>query len=383
MCHGVCRVNIHMQDDRVVKITGDKDSPTSKGYICSKGAASVELLYHPDRVLHPLRRKGKRGENQWKPISWDEALDEMAEKLQTIKKESGPEYFALTQGTSRSYTDFTSRFAYAYGTPNYTGIPHVCYVPRLMANAFTLGNLQMPAPDVYGFGGVSPECMIIWGSNITELGFPWKDYRSFLDYMLAESGYDFGSFCNKGYLAGKMRYRKYETGGFPTPSGKIELFSKSLEVLGVSSLPVYREPSVSIRATPETTKVYPLTLIGAWKIQHFFHSEGRQVKALRKRNPDPMVAIHPETATKLDIKNGDQVWVETPNGRVIFQAKYFDGIDTSVVNAQFGWWFPEEKAPDYGWMRSNVNLLFGESDCDPDIGSESLRSTLCRVYKIG
>ena len=81
MCHGVCRVNVHMEGNRVVKITGDKDSPTSRGYLCSKGAASVDLLYHPDRILHPLRRKGRRGENKWERISWEEALDEMAEKL--------------------------------------------------------------------------------------------------------------------------------------------------------------------------------------------------------------------------------------------------------------------------------------------------------------
>ena len=131
MCHGICRVNVHMEGDRVVKITGDKESPTSKGFLCPKGAASVELLYHPDRITHPLRRKGKRGENRWEKISWDEALDEMADKLKIIKKEHGPEYFALTQGTGRPYTDFASRFAYAYGTPNYTGIAHICYLLRV------------------------------------------------------------------------------------------------------------------------------------------------------------------------------------------------------------------------------------------------------------
>ena len=69
MCHGVCQVLVHMEGERVVKITGDPESPTSRGYICRKGAASAELLYHPDRVLQPLRRAGKRGENKWTPIS--------------------------------------------------------------------------------------------------------------------------------------------------------------------------------------------------------------------------------------------------------------------------------------------------------------------------
>ena len=67
MCHGVCQMMVHLENDRVVKVTGDKDSPTSRGYLCPKGAASPELLYHPDRVLHPLRRAGKRGENKWGP----------------------------------------------------------------------------------------------------------------------------------------------------------------------------------------------------------------------------------------------------------------------------------------------------------------------------
>src|SRR5271166_6041908 len=54
MCHGVCQVLVHVRGGRVVKVTGDPDSPTSRGYICPKGAASPELLYHPDRVTHPL-----------------------------------------------------------------------------------------------------------------------------------------------------------------------------------------------------------------------------------------------------------------------------------------------------------------------------------------
>ena len=108
-----------------MKITGDPDSPTSRGYLCPKGKASPELLYHPDRLTHPLRRVGERGENRWKRVSWDEALDEMTEKLTAIKRESGPEYFAMMQGTGRPYTGFTTRFANAFGTPNFTGVAHL------------------------------------------------------------------------------------------------------------------------------------------------------------------------------------------------------------------------------------------------------------------
>ena len=113
MCHGVCQVLVHMEGERVVKVTGDPDSPTSRGYICPKGAASPELLYHPDRVLHPLRRKGKRGENKWERISWDEALDEMAGKLAEIRKRHGAHYLGMMHGTGRPYENFGQRFANA------------------------------------------------------------------------------------------------------------------------------------------------------------------------------------------------------------------------------------------------------------------------------
>ena len=168
MCHGVCQVLVHMEGDRVVKITGDPDSPTSRGYLCPKGAASPQLLYHPDRITHPLRRAGKRGENKWQRVSWDEALDEMADRLSAIKKESGSEYFAMMQGTGRPYTGFTARFANAFGTPNFTSSTHICYFPRVIASVFTLG--QLPVCDVYGFGGESPACVVVWGCNVTYAG---------------------------------------------------------------------------------------------------------------------------------------------------------------------------------------------------------------------
>src|SRR5208337_4906941 len=73
-CHGVCQVLVHMEGERVVKVAGDPDSPTSRGYLCPKGAAAPEMLYHKDRLTHPLRRAGRRGENRWERISWNEAI---------------------------------------------------------------------------------------------------------------------------------------------------------------------------------------------------------------------------------------------------------------------------------------------------------------------
>ncbi len=168
MCHGVCQVLIYMEGDRVVKVTGDPDSPTSKGYICPKGAASPDLLYHPDRVLYPLRRSGKRGENKWDRISWEDALNEIATRLDAIRNESGSEFFGMMQGTGRPYSNLSQRFANAFGTPNYTGVGHICYAPRVLASLFTMGRL--PICDVYGFGGQKPNVVVIWGCNVTHTG---------------------------------------------------------------------------------------------------------------------------------------------------------------------------------------------------------------------
>ena len=87
MCHGVHQVRVQLEGKRVVKVSSDPDSLL--GGICPKGVASPEFLDHPDRLLYPLRRVGERGENQWERISWDEALDEMTERLSSIKQESG------------------------------------------------------------------------------------------------------------------------------------------------------------------------------------------------------------------------------------------------------------------------------------------------------
>ena len=338
MCHGVHQVLVQLEGNRVVKVSSDPDSLL--GGLCPKGIASTELLYHPDRLRYPLRRVGARGENRWERISWDEALDEMAERLSTIKQESGAEYFALTQGTGRPYTDFTARFANAFGTPNFTGIAHNCMTPRALASLFTTGSLMPPMPDLY-----------------------------------------FEQFCEKGMLMGEMRYEKYKEQGFHTPNGKVQLICRELEPLGVSVLPVYREPPLTPISAPDIAADYPLILTSVAKTVFFFHSEGRQIPSLRRRQPDPLVDIHPETAAAHGIAEDDWVWIETPQDRVRMKVRFSEDLAKDVVSAQHWWWYPEAPPPEYGWKESSVNLLFDATDCDPDIDSESLRSALCRIYQ--
>jgi hypothetical protein len=93
------------------------------------------------------------------------------------------------------------------------------------------------------------------------------------------------------------------------------------------------------------------------------------------------VEIHPETARKHGIEEGDWVYIESPRGRVKERAKFNDGIDSRVDVAEHGWWYPEIKDPGHGWDISNINILMDNShdSMDPAIGSTNLRVCFCNI----
>ena len=81
----------HGAGDRVVRIGGAEDHPTTRGFICSKVAGFGGRLDHPDRILTPLRRVGAKGEGRFEPVSWERAVAEIAERLTAVAEEYGPE----------------------------------------------------------------------------------------------------------------------------------------------------------------------------------------------------------------------------------------------------------------------------------------------------
>ncbi len=154
-CHGGCGVIAHVQDGRVTKVEGDPESPISRGTLCSKGLSVTQLAYHPDRILHPMRKRG----NGWERISWDEALGSITEKFQEVINDYGPESIVVGQGTGRDYESHLYRFANQLGTPNVLTAGHMCYVSRVAATLVTIGNL--PVCDYEG----GPKCIVMWGCN--------------------------------------------------------------------------------------------------------------------------------------------------------------------------------------------------------------------------
>jgi thiosulfate reductase/polysulfide reductase chain A len=685
MCHNECGVLVRVQDGVVKKIEGDLGDPVTGGMMCSKGLATRQYIYHPDRLLHPFRRKGPRGSGQWERISWETALGEIAGNLREMKEKYGPESVAFCTGTYRGWFQVFMRFANAFGSPNW-GEPGMaqCMWPRCNGSALTFGkagtfalkcpdyprtkclivwgenpaatfplragqlvdaksrgakiivvdprytataskadlwlqprpgtdgalalsmihtiieenlfdrefvekwclgfeqlrkraeeyspkkvseitwipsekivqaarmyattkpasllagvtidqlmeslhvaralailialtgNVDVPGGNYFkhAFGNVEERelamvdhlpfeqwedrlgfdqypflcgpqstrapgahmpavwrailtgqpypirSMFICGSNpiisyanskmveeaiqklefiaatdlfmnetvnladvilpaaswlerselvagvhstydhllfrqkaieplgecqsdvnilselARRLGFGqyfWKDEQEYLNFLLRPMGMTFQELQEKGYIKIPMQYKKYEEKGFLTPSGKVELFSSTMKKTGFDPLPLFKEPPESPVSTPKLAKEFPYILTTGGRSPAFFHSEFRQVPWLRSIDPDPLVEIHPSTAKKLKIVEGDWVQVETVRGKIRMRARLTEGIHSQVVSTVHGW--PGG---------ANDNILTDNKVCASAIGSTPLRgllATLCRITK--
>lgn len=162
LCSTVCGIVGHVKDGRLIKIEGNENDPNSRGRLCARGHAGLNHQYHPERLLYPLRRVGKRGEGKWKRISWDEALDEIAERLRKIRDEDKHEEFAFHQGRQRS-KDAIARFIRAYGTPTQLSHRSLCSGNRRAANLTFLWESDWDLNDVE-----NAKYILNFGSNAFE-----------------------------------------------------------------------------------------------------------------------------------------------------------------------------------------------------------------------
>jgi len=231
------------------------------------------------------------------------------------------------------------------------------------------------------------------GKRLNPDEWPWENVREMFDTMLEPTGMSFEEARDKGYLYDDFEYKKYEKSlirsdgkpGFETPTGKLELYSTILEKSGLDPLPYFEEPPESPVSTPELAKEYPLVLTTGAKTRAFFHSEHRQIKSLRKMNPDPIIDINPDAAAKYGIENDDWVYIENRYGRCKQKARVTDGIHPGVVAAQHGWWFPEKSAPEpslYGAWESNINLLLPDGWTGKAGFGYPFKAQMCKIYKV-
>jgi anaerobic selenocysteine-containing dehydrogenase len=701
MCHGGCGTIVERVNGTIKRVLGDKENPINRGALCSKaGPASVEQLYHPGRLDYPLIRAGEKGEGKWRRVSWDEALDFIAEKMKKIKAEHGAEAVAFGRGTGINNTHIVSRLANLFGTPNVTAIAYFCYGPRVAVSKVTAtgtysqkgwdttpiadfygkpacivqwgsqkrtsndhglightpltdalnrkpinivvdprkpkpaGNVDLwlplrPATDAamglgwmnviineelydkefcekycHGFDALrkrvtdyplskvaditwcdpeliahaartyattKPGC-IVWGNGTDQLGnntfqatrsllilmglsgnldapggnafypagklnyfelwdklppeqaakrlggdrfkainmtpyayahppalyqtilsekpYPVKAYivvgnntvtcfpntariieamkkldllvvqdifmtptAEYADVVLPAAGnlereeprfhlltkgpqatyFDLVSrklaeigerrsdwefiislgrklgyeeyfptleqFANDGLapmgitwddlkkkphgVEVPVEYYKYKQMGFGTPTGKFEMYSTMMEEWGYDPLPAHVEPPESPVSTPDVYKDFPLILNTGAKQPMFWHSQGRQLKALRSLNTEPIAEMHTETAKTLGIKKDDYIWIETRRGKLRMKVSVNEQTHEKVVTIPHGWWLPEEPGPEHGVFEVCSNVLVDDAldNCDVVLGSSPLKAMLCRVSK--
>lgn len=161
-CHGGCMYLLTVEDGRLVKAVPDREGPLNRGRGCVKGMSIIEQVYHPDRLTAPRRRVGERGSGRWETISWDEAMDEIAEKMGDIREHYGPEALAIISGTGRHHLSQFWRFGNVLGTPNATSSGAlICLGPRKNAGDLTAGHFA----GVDYYGPVKPAGILVWGAN--------------------------------------------------------------------------------------------------------------------------------------------------------------------------------------------------------------------------
>lgn len=171
-CHQSCGVIAHVRDGKILKVEGDPAHPRSRGMICPKGIGYLQLVHHPDRLTHPLKRAGEKGEGKWQRISWDEALDSIAGRLNEAREKFGPESVVTTCGGNPRRSMPATRFlAEAIGTPNwaYTDA-FFCWGPHVVAEYSTYG-LRITT-DV-NTDCRNARCILIWGGNPVQTHTTW------------------------------------------------------------------------------------------------------------------------------------------------------------------------------------------------------------------
>ena len=142
VCFNCCPTHYHLKNGKVVRVTGNEDDPQWRGKVCPKSQFLLQLHNSPDRLTQPLKRVGKRGEGRFEPISWAQALDEIAARLAAIRAQHGPESLGVFAGTrtgTLTRTGYIRLFTQMWGTPNYTDTEPFCSAAKNVAFETVLG----------------------------------------------------------------------------------------------------------------------------------------------------------------------------------------------------------------------------------------------------
>jgi thiosulfate reductase/polysulfide reductase chain A len=169
-----CAVKVYLEEGRINRVAVERGAPVVPGAHCVRPSLAKAYQESPFRLDYPMKRSGKRGEGGWEKVSWEQALDEIAEKLTDLKARYGAETIATSSGTGRGAWEFAkTRFMNLFGSPNRFGAVTICYGPRSMVWLTTFGGTLVPDRK-----DGTTRLSIMWGRNPHE-GSP-SSWHSFL-----------------------------------------------------------------------------------------------------------------------------------------------------------------------------------------------------------
>ncbi|MFN8511512.1 MAG: molybdopterin-dependent oxidoreductase [Chloroflexia bacterium] len=162
-CPDTCGMRVTVQDGRAVRVEGDPTHPITRGFLCVKVNQYIEHVYSDRRILTPHRRVGPKGSGQFAPISWDEALDEIAARFKAIAEEHGgeailPYSYSGTLGLLHNYS-MDYRFFYRLGATLLQRT--ICTAAAVEGNSYTLGSYYGTDPENFP----DAKLIICWGTN--------------------------------------------------------------------------------------------------------------------------------------------------------------------------------------------------------------------------
>jgi anaerobic selenocysteine-containing dehydrogenase/Fe-S-cluster-containing hydrogenase component 2 len=147
ICFNACPVQYHVKGEQVINVFGNPKDPVFEGRVCPKSQMTLQSYSSKERLTTPLKRTGKKGAEQFEPISWEQALDEIAAKLSAVRERHGSEALAIHAG-SRTGTlnliGFIPMFAGLWGTPNRASTEPFCDLSKTVAMEMTQGNAMLP-----------------------------------------------------------------------------------------------------------------------------------------------------------------------------------------------------------------------------------------------
>ena len=203
--------------------------------------------------------------------------------------------------------------------------------------------------------------------------FPWDSDEEVVENFLKSSQVTYEQLKEHtgGVWFGERCYDINAPKQINTPSGKIELYSKTLADAGYDPIPVFVEPTQSSTANPDLVKEYPLLVNTGARLKEYTHYQMRNIHSLKQLAPNPVAEIHPVTAKEYGVADGDEVFIETKNGRIKTKIKVTEDLAPQILNILHGW-----------GGEASANLLTELDVRDPVTGYPELRALAGRIKKI-